>query len=508
VEAQIESRVQWPSRSWVLGLIVVLGLGAAIRFPPLLNAGDMNSDGAIVGIQAMQMLKGDFAGHLYGSSYQTSVEPMLAAALFLLGGPSLLKVALVPFLGMMALLVLVYVALTRQLKPASAVLCLLPLAVGSIATNMPMMYVMRQAMITVLVVGVVLIHTASKGRGSLLRYFLGALFAGLAVTVDTFALVMGPAVALLVLLAIFDDAPGWKRVLLRGAFAAAGALPAAAAAKAAGHLSSEAGGLLMSNVERNWPLFSQKALPFTLNWRVWKWSHEAPSYSSIWEIPEGLRTAQMIAAFVLLALMASAFVLVFVRSIPWQVRRLAVFGAAGAMSAVAIFLGSGAPVDQWSARYLAPMLWLAPFALASVGFLLRPRGLGLLLGPWVAGAIAGAWMTWGPFVDGPLPALTDRGRAADERVLRDALRARGIEAAAADYWLAYRLSMLFEQQPIVVPLSAGQDRLAAHRERFDKARTVALLFHPSEQRSVPQSYLQAGAKVEQIAGFTVVFIDR
>ncbi len=97
-------------------------------------------------------------------------------------------------------------------------------------------------------------------------------------------------------------------------------------------------------------------------------------------------------------------------------------------------------------------------------------------------------------------------------MLAEALRQQGVDAAAADYWLAYRLSMLFDLQPTVVPLAAGQDREPLERQRFDTGHTTALLFHPSEQRSTPQPYLQsltaqhANVTVQNIAGFTVLIV--
>ncbi len=328
------------SYAWVIGLSVVLAVGALIRFPPLLNANDMNSDGAIVGVQALHILEGHFSPHLYGTTYQSSAEAWLAAGLFLLGGPSLFKVALVPFLGMLLLLTLIYFALTRQLTPPRAVLCLLPLAIGSIAVNMPMMYVMRQVMITTLIGGVVILHGAAQSRLSLVRYLLGPLVAGLAVSIDTFALTLGPSVALFTALCVFDDRPGWKRVLARGGLTLVGAAAAVFAARAMGHLLPGAGGLASANFPRNWGLFTEKALPFTFGWQVWKWSHVAPSYSSVWDVPSGLRRAQLFAAVVLFALMSTAAPLAFFRRIPWPTRRLALFGLFGTATAVALFLYS------------------------------------------------------------------------------------------------------------------------------------------------------------------------
>jgi hypothetical protein len=160
------------------------------------------------------------------------------------------------------------------------------------------------------------------------------------------------------------------------------------------------------------------------------------------------------------------------------------------------------------------MLWLAPFALASAGAFFSARGLAVLMGPWLLNASAAAWLSWGPYVEGPLPKLTDRGRAEDERVVRDTLRARGVEAATAEYWLAYRLSLLFEAQPVVVPLNPGQDRVPLHRQQFEQARHVAFIFHPSEPRATPEPFIQMlaarnlQAQVENIAGFTVIFARR
>lgn len=91
-----------------------------------------------------------------------------------------------------------------------------------------------------------------------------------------------------------------------------------------------------------------------------------------------------------------------------------------------------------------------------------------------------------------------------------ALRERGVEEAAAQYWLSYRLSFLWHEQPVVVPLNPREDRYSPHRARFYAARTVAFVFHPSEPRAVPQQVLPAlkasGGRVEvlRVAGFTVL----
>ena len=68
-------------------------------------------------------------------------------------------------------------------------------------------------------------------------------------------------------------------------------------------------------------------------------------------------------------------------------------------------------------------------------------------------------------------------------MLADALRAEGVRYAAAQYWLAYRLTFLFDEDPVVVPLAEADDRYRPYRDGFEAAPVVAYVFHPSEPRA-------------------------
>jgi hypothetical protein len=99
-------------------------------------------------------------------------------------------------------------------------------------------------------------------------------------------------------------------------------------------------------------------------------------------------------------------------------------------------------------------------------------------------------------------------------VLADTLRAQGIRYAAAQYWLAYRLTFLFDEDPVVVPLAGFDDRYPPYRDGFDTAPVVAYVFHPSHPSAQPEA-VQAQLdekgvpyRREEIAGFTVLVVRR
>jgi hypothetical protein len=203
---------------------------------------------------------------------------------------------------------------------------------------------------------------------------------------------------------------------------------------------------------------------------------------------------------------------VLVRRVPWEVGRLGLLGSGAAVTSVLGFIFSGMPSDMWAARYLAPIVWLAPFALAPLAYLSTMRGLGVVLTPYLTVAALGGWLSFGHYVNGPLPRRDPRGQAKDELKVAGFLRSRQIEAASAQYWLSYRLTFLYQENPIVVPL--GEDRYLPYRDTFNRAARVAYVFHPSEPRARPEQVLPSlvaqGGSVEraEIAGFTLLIHER
>jgi len=157
-------------------------------------------------------------------------------------------------------------------------------------------------------------------------------------------------------------------------------------------------------------------------------------------------------------------------------------------------------------------VWLAPFALAPLAYLVPASGMAVVLLPYLTVAAMGGWLSFGHYVNGPLPRRDPRGQARDEIAVARFLRSRHIETASAQYWLSYRLTFLYRENPIVVPLA--DDRYPPYLEAFNRASTVAYIFHPSEPRARPEqvlpSLIDQGGTVEraQVSGFTVLIHHR
>ncbi len=231
-------------------------------------------------------------------------------------------------------------------------------------------------------------------------------------------------------------------------------------------------------------------------------------------MPALLRIAFAIGAALFVLLMLSAIPLAFSRKVAWPLRRLGAFGIFCGLTAVAAFLITGAPKDIWSTRYLAPLMWFSPLAIAPILSTLRRRTAIALVGAWAIGACVCGWVAYGKLVDGPRVRLAARGAAVAEREVMASLRERGIHEAYAQYWLAYRLSLLFEEDPLVVPLDPSDDRHAALRATVERAKRVAVIFHPSVPLSDPspsRETARASGNLEeelQIEDFTILIIKQ
>ena len=86
------------ARAWV-PLLVVLTASVAARLPALVNARGVNSDAAVVGLQALHILHGEWSWFLWGAGYQASFDTALIAAAFAITGPSALTLMVVPLIG-------------------------------------------------------------------------------------------------------------------------------------------------------------------------------------------------------------------------------------------------------------------------------------------------------------------------------------------------------------------------------------------------------------------------
>ena len=233
-----------------------------------------------------------------------------------------------------------------------------------------------------------------------------------------------------------------------------------------------------------------------------------------WPGPPWLAPVQWAGALGFAAAAVWAVVAVAGRVGPVAVRRLGAVGVVGSAATLGGFLVSTMPADLLAARYLAPIVWLAPFTLAPAAHALGSRAFALAVAPFVLAVGLGGWIAFTPYVHGPLPVRDPRGVAQDEAALAAALRAEGVHHAAAQYWLAYRLTFLFDEDPVVVPLDPREDRYRPYRDGFDAAPVVAYVFHPSEPRATAapvEEQLRAqgiACRRLEVDGFTVLVVRR
>jgi hypothetical protein len=231
-------------------------------------------------------------------------------------------------------------------------------------------------------------------------------------------------------------------------------------------------------------------------------------------MPWPVQVIQAAAACAFVVAVCWAAVAVVGRIGPAPVRQLGALGLIGSAATVGGFLVSTMPADLLSARYLAPIIWLAPFTLAPAAYAVGTRWFAVALAPLVVAFGIGGWYAFAPYVQDGVPVRDPRGVARDESVLADALRAEGIHHAAAQYWLAYRLTFLFDEDPVVVPTVEADDRYRPYRDGFAAAPVVAYVFHPSEPREqwqITAARLDAARtayRLEEIAGFTVLVVQR
>jgi hypothetical protein len=507
-------RVPTGTRVWRRGwvpLLVLLVASVVARLPGLVNARGVHSDAAIVGLQAMHLLRGEWSWFLWGAGYQASFDAVLVAAGFAVTGPSALTLMVVPLLGHLILVGLAYDVLRRAIGRGGAALACLPLVFAPQSVNGVALYAPRQWSITAAVLAVWL---ASRAAGRWAPAWLAGsgLVAGLAVYLDLFTLQLMPAVGLYALWSALGEPPRRWRTggLLLGAAAGTAVIawsraqPVADGAKA---------GLTLDRLAANWTLLTEQCLPYLLGVKVFVQDPVTLGHVP-WPTPGWLHVVQWAGVFAFAAAVAWAVVAVLGRIGPASVRRLGASGVIGSAASIGGFLVSTMPADLFSARYLAPIIWLAPFTLAPAAYALGRRSFAVAVAPFVVAVGVGGWIAFTPYVHGPLPVHDARGVAQDEAALAAELRAQGVRYAAAHYWLAYRLTFLFEEDPIVVPLNPGEDRYRPYRDGFDAAPVVAYVFHPSEPRATPEPVEEqlrnAGVEYRrlEVDGFTVLIARR
>lgn len=472
-----------PRLNKALPSALLFALSFAFRLPELVHADEVNSDAAVVGLQAMHLARGELSPFLWGSGYQTSADSFVAMLFFAPLGATPFALKLSALSLHVLLTFFAFWTLRRRLPEWAAFavtlsLVFTPAAVHSYALNPP-----RQASLTLAFAAFFVLDQASARRRSLAFAALGGALAALAPFADPYALLLVPLLALFGLLSARDGGASMallsRRVGAQAAGACVGAIPLLLLWR---HPGAKHGvtTLTMDVVPRTWRLFLDPCLPWALSTKPFT-SDGAGYYP--WEAPAAFRVVQWIGAAVFVGGMVAGIALFLVRRIPWEVRRVGLVGGLGLPLTSMAFLGSTMVMDHFSMRYLAAMVLMSPFAFAPAAWLARERRarIGLALAPYLASAAVGGWVSFGADVRGawisPRPP-----HPTDEEKLEEALTSRGIKLAMADYWASYRLSFVMKERVVFVPKHAAEDRYPPHRAAFGAASSWAYVFDPLRSR--------------------------
>ncbi|MBX3231983.1 MAG: hypothetical protein KIT84_12455 [Labilithrix sp.] len=495
-----------PRATAVTGMLLVL-LSYLFRLPALLNARSTNSDAAVVGLQAMHVLRGEHSPFLWGSGYQTSADSYVAAAFFAVLGPTPLALMVSSLTLHVVATLVVFGAVLRRAAPWVAFALTLPLVFAPASVHTYALYPPRQLSITLALATFWAFDYASDRTGARAStaVILGGLLYGLAVSADPYPLVLAPIVIGFALLTFHGRVVGGVVALALGL--AIGLVPFFALRRLKG-ASDGPLGLSLDVVGHNLKVLWSDCLPWALSYRVYT-AHD-PSRYVPWRAPVPVQALQLTGAFVVVALVVAGLGAVRDKNLPWPVRRLGFIGALGWPVTIAAFLVSVMVMDHFSTRYLATLTLLLPFAALPAARMLRFVRFTGVLGLHLATAAICGWLGYGPFVRGVVP-VVELPEIRDDYALFDAMKTRGVKYATADYWASYRLTLLSGEDLIVVPANPREDRYPPHRRAFEEAPLFAYVYDRGRSREdvleVERQLVADNASVEKAElGVLTVFV--
>ena len=471
-------------------LAALLVLSVAYRWPALINAATVNSDTAIVGLQAMHILKGHWAWFLYGSGYQTSVDSFVAASVFAFLGATPIALMLSTFGGHLVATGLAYSTLSRHLPAWTAALTTLPLVFTPSPLHTYILGPPRQAAITLVFLAVWAIDRASSSRSPGAWAAAGGALASLACFADPYGLLFLPPLLGLSTLAAWDTpSERWRQAGKSFAGALAGIVPFVVLASSPKAVHGEVT-FTGATIAHNYRLLVDECLPWVLSSTAY-----VPGDTDYvpWRAGE-FRLVQVAGVTVLVAGLGFGLVAFLAKRGPWAVRRLGAFGFVFLPVTIGAFLFSVMVMDLFSSRYLSAIILMSPFALAPVAERLGTARFGAAMAPYVLASAVAGWLGFGAEVAGARPVHLPGSGGADEERLGRLLKERGIENAIADYWVAYRLTFLYQEAVEVVPIHVAEDRYAPYRDAFERARRVAYVFDAQRSRE------DRGAMLDDLGG--------
>jgi hypothetical protein len=498
--------------------LTLLVLSVGFRAPVWLNAHELNSDVAIVGLQARHMLTGELSWFLWGSGYQSAVDSLWAAAWFRVFGATPTVLVLSALALHCALTCCMYGILRRHLPaaPWSAFLLACLLVFTTAAVHSYALYPPRQAALTLAVAALALLDCAPTVRRPWPVYAAGGLLVGLACFADPYARLLVPTTLVLGALSFTDLRAKWRHCALALAIGVVlGVIPDALLrnSSAASHTQLA---LTVDVVARNLDLLTSICGPWALGHGTY--APLAAGGYGLAPTPLMLHLAQVVASACWLLGCASSLLLARTASVPWPLRRLGLAGALGVFATFAAFLVSPMVSNHFSMRYLAAATLFSPLALAPLVYLARGKLTPVLVLIGLSTGYSG-WCSFGTQVRIASAGASATRSAAEATAADDAqviayLRAAGVESAMADYWSAYRLAFVAAERPVVVPKNAAEDRWPWARARFRERRRVAYLYDARRSFEGEAGALRESEAIgaiistRQIGFYTVRIIER
>jgi len=491
-----------------LAWVTLVALSYLYRLPALLNAKATNSDAAVVGLQAIHVLRGEWSAFLWGSGYQTSADAFVAASFFAVFGPTAGALMLSSLTLHVVATALAFGAVLRRFGPWTALLLVSPLVFAPSSIHSYALYPPRQLSLTLAMASLWAIHAASKNTGSRARHWLagGATAYGLALGADPYPMVLAPVILGYGFVVALPRAN--ERVVPFATGLLLGLLPYVAL-RITHQANAGPLGLTTSVIGHNWELLVRECLPWALSYKVY-FARNVMDYAP-WDAPLVIRGVQIAGALAAAVVVFIGLATVRVDEIPRSTRLLGFFGAAVWPVAIAAFLVSVMVMDHFSMRYLAVLTFALPFAAAPAATLLGPKRFALLLGPHLLASAIGGWVGYGPFVRGVVPVRVD---TRDDDALLASLVAHGVHVAEADYWTSYRLTFLWRERVLVVPTNRGEDRYPPYRRAFESAARYAYIYDPHRSRESfdeAEKRLRAAdptAEKTAVGKLTVVYVTR
>ena len=459
-EEEAERRPGGPAPALTIAVVAAILVGAGLRIWVLAShLGTADSDEAVVGLMARHVLDGDLPAFFWGQAHGGVQEPVLAAAVFALFGPSVLALKMVPVALAAATALLVRAVGRRTIgEPGATVAAALTWAAPTAAVWFSTKA--RGFYGAVSVLGLVALLTALRLRDR--AWWPDAAALGLACGFGWYAspqivFVVVPCLAWLAVTAVRDRR--WELLRLwwvLGLGVVVGALPWLVA-----NLGSDWASLTLPTVPvatsylDRLELLFRTGLPILLGLKV--------PFAAHWVLP-------VLGPVLYLAALAGLLYAV----VRWRHRRVAMLLV---IAAAYPFLAA-APASSFYMVVPRYLLHLWPVLALLLARALTPASARLQVGAVVAVVGLSVVGTVSLSSWGRAHPHTDDLAVGELGPLLHILEDEGVDTAFAEYWVAYRIA--FESDEAVIAASLGQVRHPPYQERVRASpRPAYVLFRGS-----------------------------